>query len=156
MIVIDTSVAVKWTLAEPGHNNALALFDLDEQRYAPDLLLPELTHVMRKKILAGAVTFEQAHAALQSTKTAIKQFVPSSDIAAAALSLSETLRHSAYDCYFLAVAVGSGVLVTADVVFARKCAESGYGRFIFLLEDPVATLLAKTASLVVPTESSPE
>jgi predicted nucleic acid-binding protein len=40
VIVVDTSVAVKWAVDEPGHADALALLDLSEQRYAPDLLLP--------------------------------------------------------------------------------------------------------------------
>ena len=154
MIVIDTSVAVKWTVDEPGHADALALLDLREQRYAPDLLLPELAHVLRKKTMRGEISREQAQAAIQRTPEAIDHFVASRSVVSAALALSQVLDHSAYDCFFLSVALGSGVLVTADVVFARKCQEKGYGPFVFLLGGPAPALLAKTVALAMPANTA--
>ena len=154
MIVVDTSVAVKWAVDEPGHADALALLDLDVQRYAPDLLLPELAHVLRKKTLRGEIAAEQARAAIRGVTAAIDRFVPSHSVAGAALALSEALDHSAYDCFFLSVAFGSGVLVTADGVFARKCSEKGFAPFVFLLGGPLPALLAKTVALDLPANTT--
>jgi predicted nucleic acid-binding protein len=154
VIVVDTSVAVKWAVDEPGHIDALAVLDLDEPRYAPDLLLPELAHVLRKKTLRGEIAREQAQGAIRETPAAIDRFIPSRSVASAALALSEALDHSAYDCFFLSAALGSGVLVTADGVFARKCSEKGYAPFVFLLGGPLPALLAKTVALDLPENST--
>jgi predicted nucleic acid-binding protein len=154
VIVVDTSVAIKWAVDEPGHAEALALLDLDIPRYAPDLLMPELAYVLRKKTIRGEISAEQARAAVHGVAAAIDRFVPCHSVASAALSLSEALNHSAYDCFFLSVAFGSGVLVTADGVFARKCSENGFAPFVFLLGGPLPTLLAKTVALDLPANTT--
>lgn len=135
MIVIDTSVAVKWTVKEDGHEAALALLYLDQPLIAPDLLLPELAYVLRKKALKGEIAREQTESGMLGVRKAIEQYVPSSQTVDDALALSEELDHSPYDCFFLACAVGRGVLSTADRVFASKCERAGYGSFIRLLDD---------------------
>ena len=60
MIIIDASVAAKWSLKELGHEQALDILDIEEPRAAPDLIFPELANVMRKKIAIGDVSLEQA------------------------------------------------------------------------------------------------
>jgi len=147
LIVIDTSVAVKWAIAEVGHDAAVALFDIDEPLSAPDLLLPELAYVLRKKALRGEIERDQARAAIETAKAAFVEWGPSHDLVDAAVALSEQLDHSSYDCFFLAYALGRGVLVSADRVFIDKCKASGFGDFVFQLDDAIDELVAKSALL---------
>jgi predicted nucleic acid-binding protein len=145
LIVVDTSVAVKWVVAEPGHHDALALFDLTQPRIAPDLVLPEFAYVLRKKVIRGEITSGQMRAAIASIPSAFAQFVPSADLVADAMTFAEKLDHSPYDCFFLACAVGRGVLVSADLVFLRKCEQFGLGANVFVLGANVKELEAKLA-----------
>lgn len=135
MIVIDASVAVKWLVREPNHELALDVVDLPWERIAPDLLLPEVTNVLRKKLKNNEITSGQVTAGLLAIETAISRFVPSSELASDAVILSGELDHSAYDCYYLACALGKGILVTADKRFVNKCVSTGYGEFVQLLDD---------------------
>jgi predicted nucleic acid-binding protein len=139
LIVIDTSVAVKWTVKEDGHKAALDLLELDQQRIAPDVLIPELTYVLRKKTLKGEIVEEQIGKAISGIRKAIDHFVPSSLIVDDVIALSKELDHSPYDCFFLACAIGRGVLISADRVFASKCEKAGYGRFIMMLQDAISS-----------------
>jgi predicted nucleic acid-binding protein len=145
LIVIDTSVAVKWTVKEDGHKEALDLLELDQQRIAPDVLLPELAYVLRKKTLKGEITEEQIGKAIFGVQKAMDHFVPSSLIVDDAIALSKELDHSTYDCFFLACAIGRGVLITADRVFASKCEQAGYGSFVMMLEDANSSRISTSA-----------
>jgi predicted nucleic acid-binding protein len=145
LIVVDTSVAVKWVVAEAGHQDALALFDLPQPRIAPDLVLPEFAYVLRKKVIRGEITSAQMHAAIVSMPSAFIRFVPSADLVHDAMIFAEKLDHSPYDCFFLACAAGRGVLVTADLVFLRKCEQFGLGANVFALGANVKDLDTKLA-----------
>jgi predicted nucleic acid-binding protein len=133
MIVVDTSVAIKWVVAEPSSGEALAFLELAESLIAPDLLLPEAAHVLRKKVRRSEVSADQVGPALSLISTAIDAFVPSSTLLQDATALSFELDHAAYDCFFLACAIRMGILVTADEVFARKCSDRGYGAAVVSL-----------------------
>jgi len=145
LIVVDTSVAVKWVVAEPGHHDALALFDLAHPRVAPDLVLPEFAYVLRKKVIRGEITSGQMRAAIASIPSAFTQFVPSADLVDDAVAFAEKLDHSPYDCFFLACALGRGVLVSADLVFLKKCEQFGLGANVFALGANVKDLEVKLA-----------
>jgi predicted nucleic acid-binding protein len=145
LIVIDTSVAVKWTVKEDGHKAALDLLELDQQRIGPDVLLPELAYVLRKKTLRREIGEEQIGKAISGIRRAIDHFVPSSLIVDDAIALSKELDHSPYDCFLLACAIGRGVLITADQVFASKCEKAGYGSFVTMLQDAINSQISPSA-----------
>lgn len=135
MIVIDASVAVKWVVRETGHESALAIIDKTWTRIAPDLLLPEVTNVLLKKQRTKEVSDAQLGAGLVGIKAAIKEFVPSLELADDAVILSRELNHSAYDCFYLACSLGRGILLSADNRFIQKCRSGGYGEFVASLDD---------------------
>ena len=60
MIVVDTSVAVKWAVKEPLHVEALRILDSNQQLLAPDLLLPELSSVLLAQTLASMTERDRA------------------------------------------------------------------------------------------------
>jgi len=146
MIVFDTSVAVKWTVKEQDHPEAIAVLEVDEERIAPDLLLPELAYVLRKKAIRGEIPPEHCGFAIGAVREAIGQFIPSIDLVDDAIALSIELNHSAYDCFFLACALGRGVLISADEVFVRKCETTGYGEFVILLREADNARLSASAA----------
>jgi predicted nucleic acid-binding protein len=148
VIVVDTSVATKWVVAEADHHNALALFNLSFKLVAPDLLLPELAYVLRRKSMRGELRSDQMHAALQTVPTAFVELIPSATLLQNAAKISEQLNHSAYDCFFFATARLRGVLVTADRVFVSKCAGGGFDGCVWALGAPWAELEAKLAQFV--------
>jgi len=127
LIVVDASVAVKWTVLESGRDKALELLDHADELIAPDLLLPEVANVLRRKSRLGEVGLEQAEEALRAVQSAILHFVPSLELVDDAFVLSRTLDHSVYDCFYLACALPAAKLVTADEKFVTKCQASGFG-----------------------------
>lgn len=76
MIVVDSSVAIKWVIREPGHEAALSLFDRRDVLAAPDLLIPEVATILRKKLRAGEVTPQQAEQGLDAIVAAIGMILP--------------------------------------------------------------------------------
>lgn len=114
MIVVDASVAVKWTVKEDGHDEALEILDRPEGLIAPDLLLPELANVFRRKLKQKEILGEQVSQAMFAVRLAIRSFLPSRDLIDDAWQIAQRLDHSVYDCVYLACAIPAGVLVTAD------------------------------------------
>lgn len=147
MIIVDTSVAVKWSLKEPGHEQALEILDFDEPRAAPDLIFSELANVMRKKIVNGDASPDQARSALIGVEAVIPLIVPSRDLAQDALILAQELNHSAYDCFYLACALGRGVMVSADEKFIAKCKAQKYSASVASLDDVSSGRLSALLSM---------
>jgi predicted nucleic acid-binding protein len=128
-IVVDTSVIVKWLVEEDGHAEALLLLNKSVRLACPDLALPEVANVLRRKVRAKDTTQSQAAESL-----------------GAGFALAEKVDHSVYDCMFLALARREvdAVLVTADSVFLKKCAAAGFGDSIRHLKDHAAIAQTKT------------
>lgn len=135
MIVVDTSVAVKWFISEEDAPDALAL--LSRAIVAPDLLQAELGHVLTKKVQRGEMVDEHARGSFSDLR-ALLSLLPAPPFAQAAFELSMELRHSIYDCYFLALAIDRGLmLVTADHRFVRKVAMTRHAPLIAELGEPL-------------------
>lgn len=128
-LVIDSSVAVKWFVQEPGHEAAKLLLLSEERLVAPGWAYAEVTNVLWRKVRSGQVTEEQARAAIAEYPKTVHLLASDETQMTAAFDLAQQLEHSIYDCAFLAVALqhDDGVLVTDDIAFARKAAASGYG-----------------------------
>jgi predicted nucleic acid-binding protein len=131
LIVVDTSVVVKWAVEEDGAEAARQF--VNRQPAAPDLLIVEMGHVLTKKVrrreldrIDAAIAFEQLPRLLEITS--------SRPLERRAFELSLSLHHSIFDCYFLALAeAAEAELVTADEVFVQKVREMDAGSPIWLL-----------------------
>ena len=130
MIVVDASIAAKWMVEEPGRLDALKILDLQEEIVAPDLIVPEVASVFRKKVIRGEMTLAQAEAGLSAVGGLIGRFVPCAGLAMEAWALSRRLDHSVYDCFYLACAVPSARLVSADIRFVDKCRAAGFADIV--------------------------
>lgn len=128
MIVVDTSVAVKWFVAEDDTLAAIAL--LSRAIVVPDLLQMELGHVLTKKVRRGELIGEDASRYFGDV-LGLVSLIPTPPFAQTAFELSVQLRHSIYDCYFLALAIAQGLmLVTADDRFVRKVATTRHAPLV--------------------------
>lgn len=105
MIVVDASVAVKWTVEEDGHDEAMEILDRSDELIAPDLLLPESANVFRRKLKQKEIPEAQAVEAMLAVRFAIRSFLPSRDLIDDAWQIAQQLDHSVYDCVYLACAL---------------------------------------------------
>ena len=125
-IVVDTSVVLKWIVAEDDSYVARRLIGLP--LVAPDLIRAELANALWKKVvIRREVDAAQAQAGLSIVSTALR-LVPSAPLADRALALGLRLRHPVYDCFFVALAQQLDFpLVSADRRLVQRLAEEGMG-----------------------------
>lgn len=135
ILVIDASVAVKWTLEEPGRDEALRMLDLGAELWAPDLIYAEVANVFRKKIKANRSTPDQANHALEGLRATLSRTAPSAELFAEALAVAIELDHSVYDCFYMSMALPGGRLISADEVFVKKCKAAGYSSSVSSISD---------------------
>lgn len=142
MLVVDTSVAVKWVVPETasaiegGTDAALAL--LPQTLIAPDCIMAEFANAMFKKVVAEEIGTDQAVAALEILPD-IVNLVPAPPLVPAAFRLSLELKHPVHDCVFLALAIQNNCrLVTADAKFVSRCRQRGSELPVDLLQRAVA------------------
>jgi predicted nucleic acid-binding protein len=125
-LVVDTSVAIKWIVDEPGSDEALALQGRDLA--APALLRVEAANALRTISARGAVDARDARRLFGFLQTAPVVIVDHDDaLESRALDLALELNHSVYDCLYLALAERmERTLVTADRRFLGIVASTPY------------------------------
>jgi predicted nucleic acid-binding protein len=127
VIVADASIIVKALTAEAGSHEALSVLEQADTVAAPMLVYAEVANVLRKKVRGRIISPAQFHESAKHLESAIDRIVPDIELLRDVVQLSETLDHSAYDCFYLAAALKTGsILVSADEVFLRKCADAGF------------------------------
>jgi predicted nucleic acid-binding protein len=125
MLIVDTSVAVKWVAPETdAHREAdteAALRILERGLVAPECILGEFANALFKKIQRGEIGREQADQSIAILPNIVR-FEPIQSLIVPAFDLACTLSHPVHDCLFLALAIQLDVeLVTADRVFVDQC-----------------------------------
>lgn len=119
-LVVDSSVAVKWVVAEDGRQSALELPDV-AALLAPDFVLVESANVMWKKVRRGQMTAEQMADGLMFIRDAFQTLVPQAELVNRAAQLAVAFDHPVYDCLYLACAESRNAeLLTADKALATK------------------------------------
>lgn len=130
-LVIDSSVAVKFAIPEPGQREAHELLRSSAERIAPALLMLETANTLWKKVGRKELSEEQASVALDLVEDSISRFVDEKDYAHAALDLALQIAHPVYDCTYLAVAeMEEAPFVTADMKLVNKLNTTAYGRWV--------------------------
>ena len=135
MIVIDTSVALKWVLPEPGAELAKGALQLG--LIAPDVWRVEAANGIHRAVREGVGTPAEAREWLSILDDAPVQDVPTTSVLRHGLDLAMTLGHPVYDCLFLALAIDRDCrLLTSDDKFRRVVVEkSGLASRIVMLSD---------------------
>jgi len=111
--VVDSSVALKWVLAEPDSNAALVV--RSHVLAAPEILLVECANILWTKVRASQLDLEAAGRYYSAINVVPFELAADADLAFPAFTLALELNHPAYDCLYIALAQRLGVpLVTAD------------------------------------------
>ena len=130
--VIDASVAIKWVIEEPGTRQAVAL--RGHRLEAPDLLIPECTNILWKKVRRDELSDQEAMIAGGLLRRADVWLEAMSGLMEPALTLALRLGHAAYDCFYVALAQQQGCpLVTADDRLVRRARDAGLGSTVLAL-----------------------
>ena len=126
--IVDTSVVVKWFVAEEGQNAAEAL--IGQPLLAPDLLIAEVANAAWKKWRQKEIGLEQA-ASVPAFARSFVQLVPAHPFADQAIAIALELDHPVYDCFFLALAESAGLpIVTADRRLLGRCKGTRFAEWL--------------------------
>jgi predicted nucleic acid-binding protein len=137
-ISIDASVAVKTIVEEEHSDRARALVAANDMILAPAHAYAEIAEIIYRKTNAGDVEEKQALWVLAELPK-ILTLVPLDTIVADAFAIARSIRHSVYDCLYIAAAQRHGVkLVTADRRMLRKTHGTGYAPIVIDLESTSA------------------
>jgi predicted nucleic acid-binding protein len=137
-IVVDTSVAVKWFVAEPLRKEAVELGRSGAKLIAPDLVVLEVGNVVWTKVRMGQMLYAQAEFVAGVIPRYFAALVPSAEVSVAAFQIASDLDHPVYDCAYLAVAIRfAAILVTADRRLLTKAANSSYDNLVYDLARPL-------------------
>jgi predicted nucleic acid-binding protein len=135
-LVIDANIAVGWSLESPRTPSCIRILRETEAVIAPDLIIAEVANAFYQQLKNGAANKERIVDGLELLPRWFAELVPSSMLRSRAFDLALQLKHPAYDCFYLALALMRDVrFVTSDAHFQRKAALEGYGDSVVLLED---------------------
>jgi predicted nucleic acid-binding protein len=135
-IVIDASVAIKWSIPEIHSAEALRYLDPSLERQAPELLLAEIANILLKKTNRGEITPDQSLRIADDVRQSDVTIYPMSDLIVSALSIALATGRSAYDSMYLALADALGTqVVTADRKLYNAIQNSPYAQLIRWVEE---------------------
>ena len=139
MLVIDTSVAVKWVVPETGvgleADTDIALGLLTSAIIAPDCIAAEFANALYKKVQRSEISQEQAIAS-NSILPDLVAMLPTPGLVQSAFQIALALPHQVHDCIFLALAIKQNArLITADKKFVRRCQTLSSEFPIYLLSE---------------------
>jgi len=122
--VIDASVSAKWYFPETGNEAADRLLTArtvgERELLAPDLIVPEFTNILWKRVRRQDCSRRAAEAILALWEVDRPSLVASAPFASQAFELATALDQPVYDCFYLALALAiEAPLATADRELAR-------------------------------------
>ncbi len=134
--VIDASVAVKWFVREPLHEEANRLLRRLPELHAPDWILMETAHATFKKWRDGELSAAQMEFMLPALRGSPLHLHPSSDLIDRALAIAMEIQHAIYDCLYIACAeTCDGTVVTNDKRLHAAARQTAFGRLVQHLAD---------------------
>lgn len=136
MLVVDASVAVKFITTEPDSHLAESLILSPELLVAPDWLLLEIGHALRRKQVDEGLGSAEAVRGIATVADFFDDLLPCGDLLAGAFQLFMQLEHAIYDCIYLELAMRErALLVTADRKFVNAAVRRGLARHVRLLAE---------------------
>ena len=122
--VMDSSVMVKWVLAEPDSDKALRLRDdlrtSVHELISPDIFTVEASHALTRTERQVRIAVGQARALLLDILTTPPRVFPFQPFLLRAIDVSSAMRVGVYDCIYGALAEQEKCeLVTADTTMVR-------------------------------------
>ena len=136
ILIIDTSIAVKWLLPESLYQLARQIRFSSHQLHAPTFLDVELVNVLWKKVRKGEVDRGRAVNLIAQLPEWRLTRHPDASLVGPAFDLANRLGRTVYDCLYLALAVRlGGQMVTADERFINSLTNTAWAPFVIHLQD---------------------
>lgn len=149
--VIDTSVAVKWFLAEAEHETAVDLLRTKAVFHAPDLIFTQFATAIQKKIRLGEIDRAQATSACAALPGLFVSITPTLLLFERALEIGVTITHPVQDCIFLACAERDGLrTITADRKLIHRASERGFAHLVFGLGEAIEAIDGSNTGTAIP------
>lgn len=135
-LVVDASVAVRWTLDTPLSDRAEQVLRSGEPLIAPDFVIVETANVLFLEARDRSERVQRALDGVELLPRWFAELTPSVGLRSRALALAFELRHSAYDCFYLALAATrNATLVTTDEKLIRIARTTDLADLIVHLAD---------------------
>jgi predicted nucleic acid-binding protein len=113
-MVVDASIAVRWLVQLPHHEEALRLLGR-HRLIAPDFVVAEVGSALTKLVRARVLSRTEGAEAFEDFFRAPVRLLPATPMAPRAMELALKHGQSFYDCLYLAMAeVQGGAFATAD------------------------------------------
>ncbi len=139
VVVVDSSVAIKWYVPESHHEAATLLLEGENELHTPDLLPSEFGNVLWKKIQRDELTEREVTAIVRALRTVPFRIHPSLALLEGAMEIALRTTRTVYDSVYVALAVALDCpFVTADTRLSnalRSSAFSSYVRHVAQLKD---------------------
>lgn len=146
-VTVDASVAVKWFVPEPRHEEAYLLRGPQMTRYAPTFLPVECANVLWKKVRRGEIGDLTPYFNEVQNLREVLSFRDTEDLLAEAARLAVALDHPVYDCLYIACAQRThSSLVTDDRRLARAVSKHLPELDVLNLQDRDAVLRLEAAA----------
>jgi predicted nucleic acid-binding protein len=134
--VVDASICAKWFFLEEHSDAALRFMSSGETFAAPDLLTAEFGNIVWKRRVRGEIREDEAVGAIDAFSDLAIKLHSAIGLAQNALAIGIAVRHSFYDCLYLALAEREATkLVTADRRLRNKLAGTAYAPLLLWIED---------------------
>lgn len=119
ILVVDSSVVVKWIIEEPDSyiaDRVLQKYHDNEVEFAgPELLYAEIGNIVWKKVVFDGISLEEATQAFETLKTIEIDLTATSTLFDSAFSIATNLKRTFYDSLYLALQTSLDCdFVTAD------------------------------------------
>lgn len=135
-VVVDASVAVRWTIAMSLSEAAERLLRSRKTLIAPDLIIVEVTNAFAFHLRDRTDRVQRALDGLEFLPRWFAELVPAPVLRHRAIAFAMELQHPAYDCFYLALAASRGAtMVTTDEHFLRKVHGSAHSRLAVHLSE---------------------
>ncbi|MGQ0483868.1 MAG: type II toxin-antitoxin system VapC family toxin [Hyphomicrobiales bacterium] len=126
IVVIDANIAVALMLNLSYSEQARKAVAEAHSIIAPDLIVHEVTNTLWKIARATARPLSEFQNIVERFPLMFDELVQGRQLASAAFINAITLKHPAYDCFYVALATArNAILMTADGRLVRAIAESG-------------------------------
>jgi predicted nucleic acid-binding protein len=133
--VIDANIALALVLDLAYSAKARQAVTHANSLIAPDLIVHETANALWKISLSEPGFATHAQAAMQALSSLYEEIVSGNDLAPDALAMAISLRHPAYDCFYLALASArAATLITADRKLAAAVKRSASQINVVLVE----------------------
>lgn len=136
IVIVDTSVAVKWFIEEDEAIDALLLLKKSFELHTPDLLSLEFDNVLCKLIRRELLSIDEGLDIHDRITTFPIQYHSSHIHRERAFEIAIETRRSIYDCLYLALAeMLDGRMITADRKFFQALDGGKYGKYLLWAGD---------------------